>query len=245
MKFIFTRHFRYYSTILFFLVFICNTSFAQILTGKVTDKTSNETLTGATVLVKETGQSAFVQLDGYFRFKNIKPATYTLVVSFIGYEKLSQAVSVRPDEKNVVYIKMNPLVSELADVKVVSSGNSTEEKARSQERNSDQLLNVVSSKAIDISPDITVGNVLQRVSGVSMEKTGSGDGQYAIIRGLDKRYNYTSINGIILPSPDVTKRSVPLDMFPAEMIQRVEVMKSLTPDVEADAIGGATNIVMK
>ncbi|HEY5325588.1 MAG TPA: TonB-dependent receptor, partial [Mucilaginibacter sp.] len=245
MKIIFTKYRFYYPAILILLLLICNESFSQTLTGKVIDKTSNETLTGASVLLKETGQSAFVQLDGYFRFKNIKPATYTLITSFIGYEKLSQAVSVHTDEKKIVDIRMAPLVSELADVTVTSSRNAAEEKARSQERNADQLLNVVSSKAIELSPDLTVGNVLQRVSGVSMEKTSSGDGQYAIIRGLDKRYNYTSINGIILPSPDVTQRSVPLDMFPAELVQRIEVNKSLTPDMEANAIGGATNIVMK
>ena len=99
-------------------------------------------------------------------------------------------------------------------------------------------MNVVSAKAIELSPDITVGNVLQRVSGVSTTRSGSGDGQYAIIRGMDKRYSYTSVNGIILPSPDDKNRSVPMDMFPADMIERLEVVKALTPSMDADAIGG-------
>lgn len=245
MKLNFTKNFANSIITLLLLLFICFSSFSQTLTGKVTDKTSNETLVGATVLVKETGQTAFVQLDGYFKIKSIKPGSYNLVISFIGYEKTFLTITVQDNEKKMVYIKMKPSTSALGEVTITTNHNSTEEKARNQERNADQLLNVVSSRAIELSPDITVGNVLQRVSGVSMEKSGSGDGQYAIIRGLDKRYNYVSVNGIILPSPDVTERSVPLDMFPSELIQRVEVIKSLTPDVEANAIGGATNLVMK
>lgn len=241
----FTPRFTYFFILTLILLFVCNITIAQTLSGKITDKTNDEPLIGATILVKETGQSTSVQLDGYFKIKNIKPATYNLVITFIGYERFFQAVSVRADEKNIIYVKMKPIISELGNVNITATNNSSEAKARNLEKNADQLVNAVSSKAIELSPDITVGNVLQRVSGVSTERSGSGDGRYAIIRGLDKRYTYTSINGILLPSPDPTQRSVPLDIFPAELVQRVEVYKSLTPDMDADAIAGATNMVMK
>jgi outer membrane cobalamin receptor len=57
-------------------------------------------------------------------------------------------------------------------------------------------MNIVSGKAIEVSPDLTVANVMQRVSGVSIERNSNGDGQYAILRGMDKRYNYTLVNGV-------------------------------------------------
>lgn len=113
------------------------------------------------------------------------------------------------------------------------------------ERLAPNVMNIISAKSIELSPDITVANVLQRISGVTVERSSSGDGQYAILRGMDKRYNYTLVNGIKIPSPDNKNRFVPLDIFPAEMLDRLEVTKSLTPEMEGDAIGGAVNMVMK
>ncbi len=72
-----------------------------------------------------------------------------------------------------------------------------------------------------------------------------GEGRYPVIRGMDKRYNYTLINGIKIPSPDDKNRYVPMDIFPSEMLQRLEVIKGLTPDMEGDAIGGVMNLVMR
>lgn len=106
-------------------------------------------------------------------------------------------------------------------------------------------MNVVSARAIEISPDITVANVVQRVSGVSIERNSNGEGQYAILRGMDKRYNTTLVNGVKVPSPDNKYRYVPLDLFPSDMLERLEVYKSLTPNMEADAVGGVVNMVMK
>ncbi len=117
--------------------------------------------------------------------------------------------------------------------------------ARKTEKNANQVMNIVAAKTIEISPDITVANVIQRVSGVSLVRNANGDPQYAIIRGMDKRYNYTLVNGIKIPSPDNENRYVPLDIFPAQILERLEVSKSLTPSMEGDAIGGVVNMVMK
>src|ERR1700744_4915457 len=94
-------------------------------------------------------------------------------------------------------------------------------------------------------PDVTVANVLRRVSGVTVDRGDNGEGRYPVIRGMDKRYNYTLVNGIKIPSPDDKNRYVPMDMFPSEMLQRLEVIKSLTPDMEGDAIGGGMKMGIK
>ena len=217
--------------------------FAQSLKGKVNDGISGEPLVGANVLIRETGRRAFVELDGYFRIRELTPGSYTIVVSYTGYITKETTVSITPAGPQVVAIQLLSSVKNLEEAAVTT--DKREIGARKLEKNAAQLVNVVSARAIELSPDIAVGNVVQRVSGVSVQRSSSGDGRYAIIRGLDNRYNYTSIGGVILPSPDPTQRSVPLDMFPADMLQRVEIIKSLTPDMEANAIGGATNLVMK
>jgi len=90
-----------------------------------------------------------------------------------------------------------------------------------------------------------VANSLQRISGISIERSSSGEGRYAIIRGMDQRYNSTLVNGIKIPSPDDKFRYVPMDLFPSDLLERLEVIKSLTPSMEADAVGGTMNLVMK
>jgi outer membrane receptor protein involved in Fe transport len=86
---------------------------------------------------------------------------------------------------------------------------------------------------------------MQRVSGVTIERSNSGEGRYPIIRGMEKRYINTLVNGIKIPSPDNKNRFIPLDLFPAELLERLEVSKTLTPSMEGDAIGGTINLVMK
>lgn len=101
---------------------------------------------------------------------------------------------------------MIPLKSDdvaLDEVVVVASNpGRTEAGARGIERQAMNVVNVMSAKAIELSPDITVANVIQRMSGVTIERNSSGEGQYAILRGMDKRYNYTLVNGVKIPSPD-------------------------------------------
>ena len=217
--------------------------FSQSLKGKVNDAGSGESLISANVLVRETGQRVFVDLDGYFRVKELKPGSYTIVVSYTGYVTKEQTIRITSTGQQTMLFQLVSSATTLEETAVISDRRETG--ARKLEKNAAQLVNVVSARTIELSPDISVGNVIQRVSGVSVQRSSSGDGRYAIIRGLDNRYNYTSIGGVILPSPDPMQRSVPLDMFPAEMVQRIEIVKSLTPDMEANAIGGATNLVMK
>ena len=112
-------------------------------------------------------------------------------------------------------------------------------------KNANTTLNAVSAQSIAISPDVLVSNVLSRVSGISIDRSNTGDAQHVIIRGMDKQYNTTLINGIKIPSPDNKNRYVPLDIFPAGLVDRIEVHKTLTPDMEGDASGGVVNLRMK
>ena len=136
------------------------------------------------------------------------------------------------------------LVLEEAFVTAGTDGK-TDGGARRLEQRADMVQNIMSARAIELSPDITVANAVQRVSGVTIARDNSGDGRYAIIRGMDQRYNNVLVNGIKIPSPDNVYRFVPMNLFPSEMLERLEVIKALTPNMEGDAIGGTMNLVMK
>lgn len=232
--------------VLSLLGLLCSfSSFAQEIKGRVTDAITKEPMIGATVLLKETGKSQAVQLDGYFTFKNLRPGDYNLEFRFVSYQTKQLKVTVTAAKATSVSVAMEPGTKELNAVSVMSNNVSTDKRARTLEKNANQIVNIVSAQNIELSPDITVANVMQRVSGVTIERSNSGEGRYPIIRGMEKRYINTLVNGIKIPSPDNRNRFIPLDLFPAELLERLEVSKTLTPSMEGDAIGGTINLVMK
>ena len=204
--------------------------------GKIKDRKSGEEIIGATVCLKEDPTKGVVSgLDGSFSL-SLKEGQ-TLVCSYIGYKPVEYVVRKKEGE---VLITMESMDVALDEVVVIGRNpGRSEAGARGIERQAMNVVNVMSAKAIELSPDITVANVIQRMSGVTIERNSSGEGQYAILRGMDKRYNYTLINGVKIPSPDNKNRFVPLDIFPSEMLDRLEVTKSLTANMEGDGISGA------
>ena len=220
---------------------------AGTIRGRVTDARTGEPLVGAVVYLKGTTYNGQVQLDGTFTLRNVPAGEYELVGQFVSYELLNQHISLtegQPDQTLSLRLrdKNNALEEVMVQGRRDPEGETT---ARRVEQAAPSIVNVVSAQAIQVSPDIQVANVLQRVSGVTLERSTNGDGRYAIVRGMDKRYNYTLVNGIKIPSPDPYNRYVPLDIFPADLLQRLEVTKALTPSMEGDATGGVVNMIMK
>jgi outer membrane cobalamin receptor len=235
---------RFFTTLSILFCFTLN-SLAATLRGHVLNRETGEVLTGASIQIAGTRFGDISALDGSFLI-HLPAGRYRLMVSMIGYAAETRELSLTETGNEKIAIALSPLHSQLNGITVTTGlAKNTDAGARNIERTASQVMNVVSARAIEISPDITVANVIQRVSGVSVERNSNGDGQYAILRGMDKRYNYTLVNGVKIPSPDNKYRYVPLDIFPAELLDRLEVYKSLTPSMEGDAVGGAVNMVMK
>ncbi|TCD25567.1 TonB-dependent receptor [Pedobacter psychrodurus] len=232
--------------ILFLLLFCAGTANATKLKGHVYDKQTGEAIVGATVVLENPRRTTNTGLDGTFEFKDVKVGTAKISVSYITYKTIEKTLVILKEDNDHLKFYMESDSKSLDDITIKSNSvSSTDQGARRLEKNAPQLMNIVSGRSIEISPDLTVANVMQRISGVSIERNSNGDGQYAILRGMDKRYNYTLVNGVKIPSPDNKYRYVPLDLFPADLLDRLEVYKTLTPNMEGDAIGGAINMVMK
>ncbi len=222
------------------------TGYSATIKGNVSDKQNSEPLAGAIVMLTGTTYGATTGLDGSYIIRNIPKGEYDLEVKYFSFETFKKHISVTDVEVIIINCQLSQLSKTLNEVQVTAKyNNGTDEQARNMEKNSNNLLNILSARTIELLPDITVANLLQRVSGVQVERDANGEAKYATIRGMDKRYNYTTVNGVKIASPDDKARFVPLDIFPAEILDRVEVIKSLTPDMEGDAVGGVTNLVMK
>lgn len=233
---------------------------AHTLDGIVKDNKTGEPLIGTVVRVKELPNvSTTTGLDGSFTLHELPDkGKFTLIISYMSYKTKEMVVDVAKDygngsAKDNKQGKESQLIIDLEeDAKqlgeVVVTGHKEYHSDRSAidlEKNAGTVLNVMSQQSIQLSPDVNVASVLQRVSGVTMERDASGEATYAILRGMDKRYNYTLVNSVKIPSPDDKNRYVPLNIFPSDLMDRLVVSKSLTADMEGDAAGGVVDMVMK
>lgn len=219
---------------------------AHTIDGIVKDQKTGEPLIGSVVEVKELpGVKTTTGLDGSFRLHELPDrGRYTLVVRYLAYK--TREVSVEVSDTGSVTITLDEDVRRFGEAVVTGHRNSrTDISAISLEKNAGNVLNVMSQQSIQLSPDVNVAAVLQRVSGVTLEQSASGEASYAILRGMDKRYNYTLVNGVKIPSPDDKNRYIPLNIFPSDLMDRIVVSKSLTADMEGDAAGGVVDMVMK
>ena len=219
---------------------------AHTLDGIVKDNRTGEPLIGSVVEVKELPSvKTTTGLDGSFTLHELPDkGRYTLVVRYISYK--TREIPVEVSDKGVVTITLDEDLHQLGEV--VIKGHKEYHSDRSaidMEKTAGNVLNVMSQQSIQLSPDVNVASVLQRVSGVTMERDASGEASYAILRGMDKRYNYTLVNGVKIPSPDDKNRYIPLNIFPSDLMDRRVVSKSLTADMEGDAAGGVVDMVMK
>ena len=219
---------------------------AHTVDGIVKDNRTGEPLIGSVVEVKELPNiKTTTGLDGSFKLSELPDkGRYTLVVRYISYK--TREVPIEVSDKGAVTIALDEDLHELSEVVVKGHKEyHSDRSAIDMEKTAGTVLNVMSQQSIQLSPDVNVASVLQRVSGVTMERDASGEASYAILRGMDKRYNYTLVNGVKIPSPDDKNRYIPLNMFPSDLMDRLVVSKSLTADMEGDAAGGVVDMVMK
>ena len=219
---------------------------AHTLDGVVKDNKTGEPLIGTVIRVKELPNvSTTTGLDGTFTLHELPDkGKFTIIVSYMSYKTKEMVIDVA--KKNKVDVPMDEDLKQLGEVVVTGHREYRSDRSAIETvKNAGNVLNVMSQQSIQLSPDVNVASVLQRVSGVTMERDASGEASYAILRGMDKRYNYTLVNGVKIPSPDDKNRYIPLNIFPSDLMDRLVVSKSLTADMEGDAAGGVVDMVMK
>lgn len=96
---------------------------------------------------------------------------------------------------------------------------------------------VLGAETISRLGDSTVAAALRRVPGLSLVSD-----KFVYIRGLGERYSATSLNGAQIPSPDLTRNVIPLDVFPTSIVESLRVQKAWSPDLPANFGGGSVDI---
>jgi TonB-dependent receptor len=211
------------------------------ITGRAVD-TQGAVLPGARVRVQPGDVTAATDGQGEFSFIGLAPGDYTLTISYVGFANFSQPVKVIAGQMIRVEAKMavsakNEVVEVVADAQGVAQ-------AINEQRTSDNILDVMPEGVIQSLPNENIADVVGRMPGVSLERD-EGEGKYVQIRGTEPRLNNTTVDGVELPAPEDNVRQFKLDTIPSDIVESVEVNKTLAANQDADAIGGTVNLVTK
>lgn len=217
---------------------IANIAEAQSITGQVTDSTGEAPLQGAIVSIEGLNRSVSTDRYGDYRITNVPSGTYSIIVDYVGAETVSNLITV-PETGTTADFTIGADTRFLDNVLVVGSA-AAQAGSINQQRAADNIRSIVDSDGLGNFPDTTVADTLARVPGLSIV-TDQGEGRYVSIRGINTDLIATSINGVRTPSPE-DRRGVLLDGVPSDLLDGIEVQKSLTPDLDADSLGGIINL---
>ncbi|MBK8044071.1 MAG: TonB-dependent receptor [Haliscomenobacter sp.] len=216
---------------------------SNILYGKVTDSATREPLIGATVAVEQTDLGTVTNANGEFRLTEITANLVRVRISFIGYQDyiLSQDFSKNPVVE--VNIRLAP-ASFALDVVEVQGKAEGQIRALVEQKKAESIKNIVSAEQIATFPDMNAAEVMQRIPGITLQRD-QGEGRFVQLRGTPPELTNFNVNGEQIPSPQGGVRYVGMDIIPADQIDFIEVSKVMTPDMDADGIGGSVNVKTK
>ncbi len=219
--------------------FLISSAFAQSdLRGKVLDDQHNP-LVGAYVYLEGSTFYSMTDSNGSFKLYSLTAGTYSLVVNYVGYSDYKQEVVLLENQPLYLEIILDESIK-LEEI-IINASIDGQAKALNAQKNKNNIAQVVSSEQIEKFPDANVGDALKRLPGINVQYD-QGEARFANIRGTSPELNSITINGERVPSAEAEKRYVQLDLIPADMVKTIEVNKALTPDMDADAIGGSINL---
>lgn len=212
------------------------------ITGRVTDR-SGGVLQGAQISVEPVGLTAASDVQGQFFINDLVSGSYTLTVTYVGFAKFTQTVNIAPGQTASVEAKLS-LQSENQEVLVNAERPSAEAEAINVQRTADNIVQVLPAEVIRSLPNANMADALGRLPSVTLERD-EGEGKYVQVRGTEPRLTNTTINGINVPSPEPGVRQIKFDAIPADIVESVEINKTLQANMEGDGIGGSVNLVTK
>ena len=212
------------------------------IAGHVTDS-SGGALVGAQVTVQPTGVSVVSDARGQFFINDLEPGSYTVTVTYVGFEAFTQTVNVTAGQAANIEAKLG-VESQNLEVLVTAERASGEAEAVNRERTADNIVQVLPSEVIRSLPNANMADALGRLPSVTIERD-EGEGKYVQIRGTEPRLANVTIDGVNTPSPESGVRQIKLDAIPADIVESVEINKTLQANMDPDGIGGSVNLVTK
>lgn len=215
---------------------------AGVITGTVTD-VNGRPLGGALIQVDDSRRGAASERDGSFRIAQVAAGSRRLTIKYIGYEPTTVTVMVTAGAVATATVQLKDAVSMLAAV-IVQGQVAGQAAALNQQRTAGNIASVIDNELVGRLPDPNMAEALARVPGIAVVRD-QGEGRFVQIRGTNADLNSMSLNGMRVSTPEQSNRQLPMDVIPADQAGAIQISKTLTPEMDADAIGGNVNIVTR
>lgn len=230
--------------LLLILFLISSDIIAQgVIRGAITDSTTSHVLIGANVFLEGTSLGSATDIDGHYQIVSVPAGTYTMKVSYVGYESKLTRVNVMKGKTIVVDVTLTPEAIRGKEV-VIKAQALGQTSAINQQLASNTIVNVVSEEKIQQLPDANAAESIGRLPGVAVERSG-GEANKIILRGMSPQYTKVTIDGMALASTSPTDRSVDLSTISQGTLSGIELYKAVTSDKDGDAIAGTVNLITK
>ena len=211
--------------------------------GYVRDVQTHEPLPGANVLILGTTMGASTGLNGNFVIPTVPSGSYMIRATYVGYETKEMSLNVKSNATVTINFYLEAVGVKGKEV-VVTAQASGQSAAINQQLASNQIVSVVSAARIQELPDANAAESVGRLPGVSVLRSG-GEGYEVVVRGLQPKYNDITIDGIQMASSNPDDRSTDLSMISSNMLEGIQVAKTVTPDMDANVIGGTVDFELR
>lgn len=229
--------------LLFFFAMICGIAMAQKATIKIKVKDEdNLSLPGASVVLSPGKYAGVTNQTGELTIIGIPSGNYTIKVSYIGYAAKEKNINISGNTELTETLTGN--ITTGKEVIVLGDRLKGQAKALNQQKNSGNISNIISADQMGRFPDANIGDAIKRVPGITMQND-QGEARNIVVRGMGPEFNSVTLNGERIPSAEGDNRRIQMDLIPTDMVQTVEVNKTLTADMDADAIGGSVNLITR
>ena len=212
------------------------------ITGKVTDS-GGGILQGAQISVEPGGIKVVSDAQGEYLVNGLAPGTYTVTIEYVGFTTSSKSIAVAAGQIANVDAQL-AVASQNLEVLVSGERPSAEAEAVNRQKSADNLVQVLPDEVIRSLPNANMADALGRLPSVTIERD-EGEGKYVQVRGTEPRLTNTTIDGINVPSPEGGVRQIKFDAIPADIVESVEINKTLQANMDGDGIGGSVNLVTK
>lgn len=215
-----------------------------VLEGRVLDQVRNQAVNGAIVRVEnidtKNQRDVLAEKNGRFRMANLPEGQYQLTVLLSGEILEERSVNISDDKTTKLNIFLGNDEEAIEEILVIGQAAQIQ-RALDRQRYADNMISAINADAIGQLPDGNAAEALQRIPGLSIERD-QGEGRFVRVRGISPDLNSVSVNGTQLPAPEAGRRAVALDVVPADLLSSLVVMKTLTPDMDANSIGGSIEV---
>ena len=222
-----------------------SSAFAQSGRGTVTGTGSDAqgiAVQGVRVTLSPVNLSALTDSTGQYTFIGVPAGSYTLTTGYSGFEPFTQSLTVSAGQNGKADAQLKIAATE-QNVRVFAGRQGGEIEAINRTLNADNIINVLPADVIRSLPNANIADAVGRLASVTLERD-EGEGKYVQVRGTEPRLTHVTIDGVNVASAE-TVRQIKLDIIPSDLVESVQINKTLEANMEGDGIGGSVDLRTK